>query len=73
MLCCNDWFRNNIFGNVNENSLFEIIDERYISKAKAININRQNNEFCKDCTYKSGKSHKVYAEENINKVSKGIV
>lgn len=73
LLCCNDWFRDNIFGNVNQKSLFEIIDERYISKAKAININRQNNEFCKDCTYKSGKSHKVYAEENINKVSKGIV
>ena len=44
-----------------------------MSKAKAINVNRQNNEFCKDCTFKSGKSHKVYAEENINKVSKGIV
>ena len=73
LLCCNDWFRDNIFGNVNQKSLFEIIDKEYLAIAKKINANRQNNEFCKDCTYKSGKSHKVYAEENINKVSKGIV
>ena len=63
----------NIFGNVNEKSLFEIIGKEYLTTAEKINTNRQNNEFCKDCTYKSGKSHKVYAEENINKVSKGIV
>jgi|SRR6056300_863806 len=69
ILCCNDWYRSNIFGNVNENSLFEILSGDYAKIANDILKNRMNYEFCNGCNYKSNKSLKEFYNSISNSLS----
>ena len=52
ILCCNDWYRSNIFGNINDSTILNIINGKYKKIAQLINGNRNNYEFCVGCNQK---------------------